>query len=63
MPGVGVEPTCLTAVDLKSTAATNYATRAGNTKGLTSLRPRWDSHPRIAVLQTAVLTSSPLGRV
>lgn len=28
VPEVGVEPTCLTAIDLKSIAATNYATRA-----------------------------------
>ena len=26
------------------------------------LRPRWDLHPRIAVLQTAVLATSPRGR-
>lgn len=26
------------------------------------LRPQWESHPRIAVLQTAVLTTSPCGR-
>ena len=30
MPEVGIEPTCLTAIDLKSIAATNYATRAIN---------------------------------
>ena len=28
VPEVGVEPTCLAAIDLKSIAATNYATRA-----------------------------------
>lgn len=28
MPGVGLEPTCLSAENFKSSAATNYATRA-----------------------------------
>ncbi len=33
VPGVGLEPTCLTAPDLKSSADTNFATRAGEPRG------------------------------
>jgi hypothetical protein len=36
--------------DFKSLVATSYTTWA-----ILILRPRWDLHPRMAVLQTAVL--------
>ena len=52
MLGVGVEPTCLSAGDFKSPAATNYATRANLASGW---RRRGESNPCITVLQTVAL--------
>ena len=50
MPGERFELSLLTESDLKSNAATNYATRA--------IRPGGELNPRIKVLQTFAL---PLG--
>gem|GEM_PF-3421474 len=59
MPGVGLEPTRLTAQHLKCCAATNYAIRAF----FHHMRPEGELNPRIAVLQTAALTTSPSGLI
>ena len=56
VPGVGVEPTCLTAADFKSTAYTNSATRA--LLYYRTQRPGAELNRRIFLLQRNAL---PLG--
>ncbi len=58
MPGVGLEPTCLTATDLKSIVATNYTTRAKYIQSLVGFDSRLKTTAGILLTR---LSLAPLG--